>query len=235
MSLFYIRGNHDFDLTSEEVEKVIPGIQVVKYYRSGRIHAEHGQNYDLFNKPDYRTDPAFGRPIAYFISRLLTSIHGSGYGIMDLPTYLDDILEAVFTSQTIFGSIIEGLAERAGFSDDDEFKMPGKNLKIGEVKARYDKFSETYSVGEILKNTYQTKYLNGTADYLCHKNDFNVVVFGHTHKAMLDKDFFLTQDRIYANAGSWCNKKAHFVEIDKNPIKVSLYNEELKKVKEEVI
>ena len=75
---------------------------------------------------------------------------------------------------------------------------------------------------------YQRRYLNGPADRLCEKYDFNVVVFGHTHNAMIDKDFFLVEDRIYANTGSWCKGNAYCVEIDKNPrsskpLKVSLY------------
>ncbi len=43
-----------------------------------------------------------------------------------------------------------------------------------------------------------------------------MVVFGHTHNAMIDKDFFLVRDRIYANTGSWCKDNAYCVEIDKN-------------------
>lgn len=60
------------------------------------------------------------------------------------------------------------------------------------------------------------------------KYDFNIVVFGHTHNAMIDKDYFLVEERIYANTGSWCKDNAYCVEIDKSPrpgqpVKVNLY------------
>ena len=34
---------------------------------------------------------------------------------------------------------------------------------------------------------------------------------------MIDKDFFLVQDRIYANTGSWCKQNAYCIEVDKQP------------------
>jgi len=218
INLFYLNGNHDCDLEAAKIKNVIPGIQVIKYYRTGRIHAEHGNEYDLFNKLDYRTDPAFGMPIGYFISRLIASTRGSGYGIIELPRYVDDILEAAISSQNLYTSIIEGLAERAGLGDNDELEMPtGRSLRIIEIKERYNRLDQIYSKFELLNNLYDRRYLNGSADRLCKNFDFNVVVFGHTHKAMLDKDFFLVEDRIYANTGSWCKENAYFVEVDKNP------------------
>ena len=41
------------------------------------------------------------------------------------------------------------------------------------------------------------------------KKDFKIVIFGHTHKARIDKDSFLVADRIYGNTGCWSQKKAH--------------------------
>ncbi len=217
INTFYINGNHDFDLSAAVIQKALKGIKAIKFYRTGRIHAEHGNQYDIYNKPDYITDPAYGRPIGYFISRLVTSINSGGFGLLDLPTYLDDLLEAALTSQNIFSSIIEGLAERAGMHDKDSIKMPDqKKVSIGSLKERYEKLSEIYSLSELISDLYQRRYLNGPADRLCQKYDFKVVVFGHTHNAMIDKDFFLVEDRIYANTGSWCKNNAYCVEIDKS-------------------
>ena len=88
--------------------------------------------------------------------------------------------------------------------------------------------SDIYNKREMIADLFQRRYLNGPADRLCQKYDFNVVVFGHTHNAMIDKDYFLVEDRIYANTGSWCKDKAYCVEIDKSPrasgqVRVSLY------------
>jgi UDP-2,3-diacylglucosamine pyrophosphatase LpxH len=218
IGLFYCNGNHDFDLRRDVIETKVKGIHFIQYYRTGRIHAEHGHRFDIYNKPDFVTDPAFGRPIGYYISRLVTSANGGGYGILDLASYLDDIIEAALTSQNIFSSIIEGLAEQAGLSDKGKIRMPGgKSITVGELKERYERLSGVYSQTELISDLYQRRYLNGPADRLCGKNDFQVVVFGHTHNAMLDKDFFLVEDRIYANTGSWCKEHAYCVEIDKGP------------------
>jgi UDP-2,3-diacylglucosamine pyrophosphatase LpxH len=217
IDIYYINGNHDFDLTQETIQKAVKGIKAIKFYRTGRIHAEHGHQYDIYNKPDFVTDPAYGRPIGYYISRLVASINSGGFGLLDLPTYLDDVLEAALTPQNIFGSIIEGLAERAGLKDKDTIMMPDqKKISIESLKERYQKLSEIYSPSELISDLYHRRYLNGPADRLCQKYDFKVVVFGHTHNGMIDKDFFLVEDRIYANTGSWCKENAYCVEIDKS-------------------
>jgi UDP-2,3-diacylglucosamine pyrophosphatase LpxH len=113
--------------------------------------------------------------------------------------------------------------------DDDPIFMPyGKKITIGELKVRYEKLSDIYNKRELIADLFQRRYLNGPADRLCQKYDFNIVIFGHTHNAMIDKDYFLVEDRIYANTGSWCKDKAYCVEIDKSPrasgrVRVNLY------------
>ncbi|MFC1714582.1 metallophosphoesterase [Candidatus Poribacteria bacterium] len=221
INVFYSRGNHDFDLESGEIEDVFKKngnenerFRVIGSYLSGRIHAEHGNEYDLFNRPDRQTDPAFARPIGYFISRLVASAGGDRYATLDMAGYLDDLLEAAVTSQNIYTSIIEALAERAGLDENARILMPNsRELTISQVKARYATLD--YSKRELLANLYERRYLDGTADRLCKRFEYNVVVFGHTHKAKIDKDFFLVDDRIYANTGSWCKDNAYCVEINK--------------------
>jgi UDP-2,3-diacylglucosamine pyrophosphatase LpxH len=214
---YYVNGNHDFDLDRATLQRAVKGIRVINSYRTGRIYAEHGSRYDIYNKPDFVTDPAYGRPIGYFISRLVSSIGTEGYGIIDLADYLDDILEAALTDQNIFSSIIEGLAERAGMKETDSVVLPQrKKITIEALKQRFEALSNVYSHTEMISDLYQRRYLHGPADRLCKKYDFNVVVFGHTHNALLDKDWFLKEDRIYANTGCWCKRNAHSVEVDKS-------------------
>ena len=229
INLFYVNGNHDFDLRPDVFKKAVKGIQPIRYYRSGLIHAEHGSRFDIYNKPDFYTDPAYGRPIGYYISRLVSSINDGSYGLLDLASYLDDIIEAAFTPQNIFSTIIEGLAEQVGMTNADYIRMPNKQkITIPELKERYDKLSNVYNVSELVNDLYQRRYLNGPADRICQRYDYKIVVFGHTHNALIDKDFFLVKDRIYANSGTWCKKHAYCVEIDKpvesgNPIQVFLH------------
>jgi UDP-2,3-diacylglucosamine pyrophosphatase LpxH len=218
INLFYVNGNHDYDLTEGEITAAIPGIIPIRKYNSGLLHAEHGHLFDdIFNKPDYFCDPAFGRPIGYIISRLVTSFSTSGYSLFDLPTYIDDIVEAAVTKQNIYESIIEGLAERAEMDDDSVIKMPHKKeLSIREAKSRYRKLEEKYGFSEFIRELWDRSSLGWHADRMCQKNDINIVIFGHSHKALIDKDFFLVKDRIYANTGTWCKKNAYCVKVEKN-------------------
>lgn len=228
INLFFINGNHDFDLSPDKVQAAIPGIQPVQCYRSGLMFAEHGHQYDIYNKPDFICDPAYGCPIGYFITRLMTSAGQVQFNLLDLPGVIDDILEAALTSQTIFASIIEALAERAGMNGEDEVPLPGGDrISINQLKERYQKLGEIYNLSELISDLYERRYLHGPADRLCQKSDYHVVVFGHTHNALIDKDFFLVKDRIYANSGCFCKENAYCVEIDKandpkKPIKVRL-------------
>lgn len=220
IGLYYINGNHDFDLTAEQVRAIIPGIRPVRsYLGAGRSHAEHGHLYTLFNVLDYKSDPAFGRPIGYFITRLVTSIEGGGRGIADILHHLDDLLEAVFTPQTLASSIIEALAERAGLQDDSLIEMPrGQQISVRLVKERYRDLGSHYGFWEAAERVSRDLGgLGGAADKLCKKMAYNVVLFGHTHKATIDKDWFLVEDRIYANTGAWCVDHAHCVEVDQTP------------------
>jgi UDP-2,3-diacylglucosamine pyrophosphatase LpxH len=217
INLFYINGNHDFDLEGKEIRAAIPGIKPIGIYSSGRLHAEHGHRFDeIINKPDYFCDPAFGLPIGYVISRLVTCFTTSGYSLLDLPTYLDDIVEAAVTGQNIYETIIEGLAERAGMAEGDIIMMPqGRSLSIRAAKARYKKLEQKHSFSDLVRGLWDRSALGWHADRMCHKGDINVVIFGHSHKASIDKDFFLVKDRIYANSGSWCKKNAYCVEVKK--------------------
>lgn len=217
INLFFIPGNHDFDVKPAEIMGAINGIRVIRYYLSGRIHAEHGHDYDLFNRARGWSTLIFGWPIGYFMSRLIASAGGDEFATLDLVKYIDDILEAPFTSQSIYGSIIEGLAERAGLEDNDEIRMSEANsLRIGDIKERCNRLGDIYSIRELVNNLYERRYLDATADRLCRELSADVVVFGHTHKAKIDKDWFLVENRIYANSGSWCKNHAYCVEIDKD-------------------
>jgi UDP-2,3-diacylglucosamine pyrophosphatase LpxH len=225
IDLLYVNGNHDFDLAETEIKAAIPGIKPIKIYNSGLLRAEHGNRFDeIFNAKDYFCDPAFGRPIGYIISRLVSSFTNSGYSLIDLPTYLDDIVEAAGPDQNIFETIIEGLAERADMDDNDVIKMPlGKTQSIKEAKSRYGKLEEKYGFSDFIRELWDRSALGWHADRMCHQDDVNVVIFGHSHKAMIDKDFFLVKDRIYANTGCWCKPNAYCVSVEKTKsLKVNL-------------
>ncbi len=217
IDLFYVNGNHDYDLTEPDLKKVLPKAHLIKKYSTSLLKAEHGHRFDeIFNKPDYFCDPAFGLPIGYIMCRLVSSITTTGYSLLDLPTYLDDIVEAAGPDQNIYESIIEGLAERAKEGEIKEIVMPNASvLTIEKAKARYKKLEQKYSFSDFVRELWDRSSLGWQADRMCIKEDLKIVVFGHSHKATIDKDFFLTKDRIYANTGSWCVENAYSVMVEK--------------------
>lgn len=220
INLFFIHGNHDFDLPSRTLEKALPGIKVVRAYKgAGRTHAEHGHHYTLFNRPDRRNDPAFGRPIGYYISRLAASHPDSPRSLRSIASYLDDIIEAALPMETIFSAIIEAMAEWANV---DKIVMPGKReVSVDTIKQRYKNLSAQHNIGlgHIAALAWQEGNLGKVADSLCKQWGFNVVLFGHTHGPKLDKDWFFVEDRVYANTGTWCEEEANCVILEKYPIK----------------
>ena len=218
IKLWYVHGNHDFDLNATELKAAIPNIQVIRsYLGAGRSHAEHGHQHTLFNSVDFRSDRAFGRPIGYYIARAATRTEHSGQSISDILSYLEDVLEAGFTSQTLPSSIVEAITERAGMNPQDSFTLPGCNqITVQAVKDRYAGLTDHYTGWRLFRRIFdELGRLSRVADTLCEERSYNVVVFGHTHKAKIDKDSWFVEDRIYANTGAWCQEDAHCVEIDK--------------------
>ena len=224
IALYIGHGNHDFDLTQHEIQTVIPKIILINdttSYMTGRIRAEHGHIRTLFNNPDWKRDPAFGRSIGYFIARLATRRDGKPEykDIRAIISYVDDLLEAGLTHETLFSSILEGLSERINAK---KIKMPnGSSLSINKLKKRYAHLEDSPTI--IARKTWNEYDLGVEADHLCKRNGYRVVVFGHTHRAKIDNDsFLLRENRIHANCGAWCEDKAHFVEIDKTSASVEV-------------
>ncbi len=220
INVFFIHGNHDYDMPRSALESRVPGLKVITAYKgAGRTHAEHGHLYTLFNKPDYRNDPAYGRPLGYYISRLHASSGHEGVSFTDIICALDDVLEAAIMPETLVESLIEALAERANYTT--EIVMPnGRPKTIEKIKVQYRDLAAQHGYGLLGLRTAIREYeLGFSADTLCRDFDFNIVLFGHTHRKKLDKDFLFVEDRIYANTGAWCEDEASCVIIEKYPLK----------------
>lgn len=237
-NIFYVNGNHDMDVTQKELDAIFgkdsTGKGIVTWipeYRTGRLLAEHGSRFAMFNAQDRMHDPKDGLPLGYFITRLLSS----GNVSYDTPGavlgYVDDLLEAAFTTQTLAESVIEALAERVGVASDATFRMPGgrPNLTVAQVQRKYaplftrwtEKFGHRYAMRAIAG---EAGGLGWFADRLCERHGYKVVVLGHTHDHAIDEDkYFLAGGRVYANTGFWCpavvdgrvRERATFVDVDK--------------------
>lgn len=215
IKLYYLPGNHDFGLKKSVIQSEIPDVIIQKVYDDAelKLHAEHGNQYVLFNRSFSKI--ANGWPIGYFITRLSEHLGGYVNRFYDLVSYIDDALELAAGKSNIFASIIEGLAERAGV-DEIVMDAKGKKISIETVKKMYEPLAARYSFFTAGKKMAEEGELESFGDRLSEKKGYKVVIFGHTHKARIDKDSFLVADRIYANSGCWSQKKAHCVIADQD-------------------
>jgi len=234
ISVVYLPGNHDMGISKKFLQRNFPGMvfggSALKNsaYRTSRLRAEHGSAYSMFNAPDPMNNPSRRLPLGYFISRVTASKeYETGSDKRHYWSYADDLLEALGPQQ-LAASVFEAILEEAGLSAEAEIKMPlvrGKLITItaGEVKERYSglyaQWKQQYGPGTAFKGVLaEIGYLGDIADTLCKSGDTNIVVFGHSHGWVLDKDSLFVENRIYANCGTWCDDKLPrtFVETEKD-------------------
>jgi UDP-2,3-diacylglucosamine pyrophosphatase LpxH len=213
INLYYVNGNHDYDLKDIQLQEAIPGI-ITKPdgYDDTELglHAEHGHRFTLFNQT--YPEVANGLPIGYWITRLAEHLGGYVRGFKDLIGYMDEALDLITGHMNIFEAIIEGLAERAGA--EKIIMSEQKTISVDQVKTLYKNLAyhdQPFKVGRKLANEGD---LEKFGDQLCEPHGYKVVVFGHTHIAKIDKDSLFVKDRIYVNSGNWCGKKAHCVVVE---------------------
>ncbi len=234
ISVLYLPGNHDMGVTKKFVQKNFPGMifggtaLYNSVYRTSRLRAEHGSAYAMFNAPDTINSPGTRIPLGYFISRVIaTKQHETGKGDRHYWTYADDLLETL-GPQKLAKSVFEAVLEEAGLDESVDIKMPprrGKSyaVKASDVKEKYanlyHQWQEVHGPGIAFKAMMaEIGFLGKLADKLCKKSDTNIVIFGHSHDWVLDKDSWFVDDQIYANCGTWCedNRPCTFVETQKD-------------------
>ena len=224
LPVFYVPGNHDMGATVNVMKAHFPDITYCpEQFIAGRLIAEHGHRYALFNAPPFFSDNFFGLPLGYFISRLeatrkgITDEEGRHY-----RTYIDDFLE-MFGKSKLPQSVFEAVLEETGLSEDIDFQVKMKGGKVysvcaKEIKEKYKNIYEDWPekvVSTPRAVLAELDYLDPIADKLCKNGKAKVCVFGHSHKVELDKDTWFCDDRIYANSGYWCGARCTFVSVEK--------------------
>ena len=213
INLYYLPGNHDYSLKKAEIQSEIPGVIFQKAYDDSplKLHAEHGHSHVVFNKSFSKI--AGGRPIGYFITRLVEHLGGYVNRFHDLISYSDDVIKLVAGNPNFFKLLIQALADRAGVKEI-VMNSRGRKISIKEINKMYKPLKKKYPPVRALVKLALEGELEHVGDRLCKKKGYKIVIFGHTHKAKIDKDSFLVADRVYANAGCWSQKKAHCVMVD---------------------
>ncbi len=243
--VFYLNGNHDMTVTADDLKGIhVTGdkknkLQWVNAYRTGLLKIEHGHRFAMFNARDRLHDPLHGFPVGYYITRML-----AGDDTYDKPgaiaSYVDNMLQAAITTKTISSAVIEALMEHRRMEPSDVFTMPfgRRDMTIAEVMGKYkklfelwvDKFGYVYAINSVRA---ELGSLNWFADRMSSRGDYKVIVMGHSHECLVDRDSLLqSTDTIYANSGFWATKQPSYIHIlkDKGSYEVSLF-EKTKKTK----
>lgn len=207
--LSYVPGNHDMSvcqkdipIVKEFIKATLRGInficeddQPAGVYREGKLVAEHGNMYCLFNAPDTWTDSVSFLPMGYFISRVVAhKVAQTGH-----PENYQDILGKFipkFKSKPNFiYKLFLAVAQYAGLNKSDKIDM--KNISGFEPSITIDEVAN--KCNQLIDNWDKThKKIDSTAAiegdslgllrtackvYLDHGTDTNtnIVIFGHTH------------------------------------------------------
>jgi len=188
----YLPGNHDYSLKKAAIQSEIPGVIFQKAYddKQLKLHAEHGNSHVVFNKSFSKI--AGGRPIGYFITRLVEHLGGYVSRFHDLISYSDDIVKLVAGKSNFFGLLIQALADRAGVKEI-VMNSRGRKISIKEINKMYKPLKKKYPPIRALAKLALEGELEHVGDRLCKKKGYKIVIFGHTHKAKIDKDSNLRQ------------------------------------------
>ena len=252
----YLQGNHDMTLSTNDIadtQKVItdlfPGINASAdpnlphgVYRRGRLVAEHGNRYALFNAADTWTNSPWFLPIGYFLSRLVAYKVSKTGDDEDFHDILARFVEQYKDSRNLIKDLFIAVAEDAGLKKTDPINMQGIAgfpVTVGAIGSLYQRLLKNWR-----KNRqdidWRIALIGEVGDlYLAAVNayfslfgaDQNIVIFGHTHKADLKKSYLLVEApaakdihidipcrSIYANCGTWVDSAPFctYVETEEN-------------------
>jgi len=235
--LTYVPGNHDMTLSTTNpagnqqfMENTFPGIHYLAdgVYRRGRLVAEHGHRYCLFNAADPWTNPPLLLPLGYFISRLVAHKFMTTGTDEDPVNILRKFIIQLKDSLNFIKDVYEAVAKDAGLKDADPMDMAGISgfpATVGAIGTLYDLLIDNWRQKRSDIDWKTAMYGDGAGDlspaashiyFFFSGSDQNIVIFGHTHKADLVKHYILEAApgvpnihldlpcrAIYANSGAW--------------------------------
>ncbi len=207
---------------------VNPGTGI--YMPEPSVVLEHGHNYDLYNAPDSVTTEGSILPPGYFITRIYST--GNLKSTQKLP--METISTKDMSSELIYTTSWDIAVASINIPSFDPRKpqivtgVDGYEQLYSSNGARdiyTDGIGSNWKDRQIINgvnipNSVAVGIMNGSgkflwfgtleysaiAQYFTQDPKINIVVFGHTHHAMLKQDW-KTLDGIYANTGTWVDSK----------------------------
>ncbi|MBU1221185.1 metallophosphoesterase [Myxococcota bacterium] len=227
--VFYVPGNHDQMASRAVIKNFFPKFKFCpQRYTTHRLIAEHGHRYALFNAPAFFSSNINGLPLGYFISRIEATRYGlTAEDQRNYRTYVDDILEIITGQARLPEAVFEAVMEEAGFGDDEVFLIDHRpsGVTAKEIKETYKRIYDDWPANVVSPQRAvlaELDYLGPIADKLCKNGENKVCIFGHSHKAEIDKDSIFCADRVYANTGYWCDEKCTFVRVSEENTKYTV-------------
>ena len=146
----------DLNKTKDFFENVFPGIHYISddnlptgTYQRGKLVAEHGNRYCLFNAPDTWTLSESFLPLGYFISRLVAhKVSKTG-----IPEDNLDILKKLIgdfkDSPNFIENFFYAVAQDAKLTANDTFKTKGIDIfpttvTIQSIEKQYDQLVKNW-------------------------------------------------------------------------------------------
>ena len=230
IKVIYSVGNHDMTMTQKLVSKHMPEVVFAgsTRFNSGRLQAEHGNEYCLFCSQDpIRIN---GLPLGYFISRMATTCdRDTGSHQISTELLIAELVKVLEHKDNIVLAVFDAICSKANVSFSDKILMPddlwgGVSISVSEVREMYRNLYQEYEkrCGEImaiLSIPSEMGSLGLVASALFLRGGINAIIMGHTHKAVVHrKTLPIIGELIYLNSGCWCNKipKATWVEAEKD-------------------
>lgn len=201
------------------------------YYPEPDVAFEHGHNYDLFNAPDQMTTEGSLLPPGYFITRIFATKNLISEEFNQMLPKTEAVESIIQEIEYMLGW---GIAvDSFSIPDFDQDKpqivtgVDGYEQLYSPNGAR-DIYTKTigpdWAQRQIQNGVYQPEpflvgEMNGSGKFWWFgtleasavlqyflPQRAKIVVFGHTHQAMIRKDLWTTY-KIYANSGTWVDTK----------------------------
>jgi len=243
ITLVVMPGNHDAELLQSDL--INAGLTNVVWrddaYMVNNLRIEHGHLYDLYNAPD----PAGIRPFGYYVSRAVStskragSIDSVGVFVCQLILSQSTVVSAVRYNalpllQKVVDNALGGSLVSSSYTMFNRYKYASVKqgcfysaqteddvllgLAVYKYRSLYDRWIKQHDI-EYVQN--MVKGGCNEFDYFIARMQQDLVIFGHTHKALVKKvnranGSFAT----YINSGSiTINQvpKLTYVIIDQTP------------------
>jgi UDP-2,3-diacylglucosamine pyrophosphatase LpxH len=224
-----LAGNHDLTLSADLVAQVLPKVRFAgagSYTMfSGRLRAEHGHAWGLFNAPDpQRPD---NLPLGYFISRMVaTADRRTGHHTPSIAQEIKELAQVIATREELAQGVLDAVCAKAGVSENAEILMPtdlwgGHTTTVRDVRDLYRELYVEWKkrngmASSIIGISAELNSLAMAAARIQLDGDGpRALLMGHTHEpASQQHTIPFMGSRVYVNSGTWCQNVKHATWVE---------------------